>query len=113
SDGLATASTAFQLTVTATPSGLVAAYAFDEGAGPTVTDNSGNNNTGTLGAGVTWTPDGRFGSALVFNGSSLVTVPASPSLNLAAGMTLEAWVYPTTTPTSWRTVLFKEQPGQL
>jgi len=111
SDGLATSSTAFQLTVTATPSGLVAAYSFNEGAGPTVTDSSGNNNTGTLGAGVTWTTAGRFGSALVFNGSSLVTVPASPSLNLSAGMTLEAWVYPTASLTSWRTALMKEQTG--
>ena len=28
-------------------------------------------------------------------------------------MTLEAWVYPTVTPTTWSTVLMKEQPGAL
>ena len=28
-------------------------------------------------------------------------------------MTLEAWVYPTVTPTTWSTVLMKEQPGEL
>ena len=35
--------------------GLVAAYAMDEGTGTTLTDHSGNNNTGTLTNGPTWT----------------------------------------------------------
>ena len=94
-------------------SGLVAAYAFKEGAGSTIADASGNNNTGTLDSGVTWTTQGRFGSALVFNGGSAVTIPATTSLNLTTAMTLEAWVYPTVTPTTWSTVLMKEQPGAL
>jgi hypothetical protein len=94
-------------------SGLVAAYAFNEGTGTTVADISGRNNTGTLGSGVTWTAKGRFGSALVFDGSSYVTVPDDDSLDLTTGMTLAAWVYPTTTLTDWSTVLLKEQPGEL
>jgi hypothetical protein len=94
------------------PLGLVAAYAFDEGSGATVADASDNNNTGILGSGVTWTSQGTFGSALVFNGSSYITVNDAPSLDLTTGMTLEAWVYPTVTPTHWSTVLMKEQPGQ-
>src|SRR5205807_1496960 len=49
--------------------GLVAAYGFNEGSGPTVTDSSGNNNTGTI-SGATWTTAGRYGSALVFDGTS-------------------------------------------
>jgi hypothetical protein len=94
-------------------SGLVAAYAFREGAGSSVADASGNNNTGTIGSGITWTTQGRFGSALVFNGAGFVTIPGSTSLNLTTAMTLEAWVYPAVTPSSWSTVLLKEQPGAL
>jgi len=91
--------------------GLVAAYAFNEGAGTTVADISGNNNTGTIN-GATWTTAGRFGSALVFNGSSAqVTIPNAASLRLTTGMTLEAWVFPTATPTSWRAVIDKNVDG--
>src|SRR3989449_1827506 len=92
--------------------GLVAAYSFNEGGGAAVADASGNNNTGTLGTGVTWTGQGRFGSALVFNGAGFVTIPAAASLNLTTAMTLEAWVYPTATASTWSTVLMKEQPGE-
>jgi hypothetical protein len=94
------------------PSGLVAAYAFDETSSSTVTDVSGNNNTGTLGAGVGRTTGGRFGGALVFNGDSSVTVPHTVSLNLTMGMTLEAWVFPTAHGSGiWRNVIIKERPG--
>src|SRR5437762_900538 len=62
--------------------GLVAAYAFNEGAGTTVIDASGNNNTGTL-SGATWTSAGRYGNALVFNGTNArVTVANAASLRL-------------------------------
>jgi hypothetical protein len=36
-----------------------------------------------------------------------VTVPDSPSLRLTNGMTLEAWVFPTTVNGVWRDVIFK------
>ena len=40
---------------------------------------------------------GKFGGALQFNGtSSRVTIPDSASLHLSSGMTLEAWVNPST-----------------
>lgn len=91
--------------------GLVAAYSFSEGAGTTVTDSSGNGNTGTI-SGATWTTSGKFGNALVFNGTSAkVTVPNSTSLRLTTGMTLEAWVYPTTAPKAWRSVVAKNVDG--
>ena len=44
----------------AQPSDLVAAYAFDEGAGTSVTDLSGNGNAGQIGS-ATWTTSGKFG----------------------------------------------------
>ena len=96
----------------AAPSGLVAAYGFDEGSGTTTADRSGNGNTGTL-ANTTWAGagSGRFGNALFFNGSnSWVTVNSSSSLNLTTGMTLEAWVKPSLLGL-YRTVVFREQPG--
>ena len=51
----------------AQPSDLVAAYAFDEGSGPSVADLSGNGNVGALDE-ASWTSSGKFGSALSFNG---------------------------------------------
>jgi hypothetical protein len=42
----------------------------------------------------------------------MVTVPDANALDLAPGMTLEAWVKPTTV-SDWRTVMLKERPGQL
>src|SRR5438132_7316942 len=87
--------------------GLVAAYSFNEGSGTTVADSSGNNNTGTI-SGATWTTGGKFGNALVFNGTSArVTIPSSSSLQLTTGMTLEAWVNPSTVDGAWRDVIYK------
>jgi hypothetical protein len=107
SDGQASTNTTFPLTVTATPPSLVAAYGFNEGAGPTVIDTSGNGNTGSI-SGATWTTAGKYGNALVFNGTNaVVTVANAASLQLTTGMTLEAWVYPTASPSGWRAVIDK------
>ncbi len=47
---------------TPVPTGLVGAWAFNEGAGATASDASGNGNHGTVaGAGATWTPSGKYG----------------------------------------------------
>ena len=91
----------------ATATGLVAAYAFDEGSGTTVADASGNGHPGTI-ANTTWAASGKYGKALQFNGSNaLVTVPDAASLHLSSGMTLEAWVNPSTVDSSWRDVIYK------
>ncbi|HEY5866900.1 MAG TPA: LamG domain-containing protein [Candidatus Tectomicrobia bacterium] len=87
--------------------GLVAAYSFNEGNGTSVQDASGNGHTGTL-SGATWTPQGKFGAALTFNGTTnWVTVNDSSRLDLSTGMTLAAWVFPTST-TGVRDILLKE-----
>jgi len=100
------------ITVTASASSLVAAYDFNAGSGATVADVSGHGHTGTL-SGATWTPQGRFGAALSFDGANdWVTIADAAALDLTTGMTLSAWVYPTAT-TGWRTVLLKEQVGGL
>ena len=99
--------TATATTLATTGSGLVAAYSFDEGTGTTVTDLSGNRNTGTL-RNTTWTSAGKYGNALVFNGSSSwVTISDSSSLHLTSSMTLEAWVNPSSITRSWRDVIYK------
>ncbi len=90
--------------------GLVAAYNFDAGSGTTVTDLSGNGNTGTI-SNATWTSQGHSGSALSFNGTnSWVTINDSTSLHLSSGMTLEAWVDPATV-TNSSPVIFKQGSG--
>ena len=94
------------------PSGLIAAFTFSEGAGTTTADASGGGFAGTL-SGATWTPAGKFGSALSFDGvNDWVTVADAAALDLTSGMTIEAWVYPTAL-SGWRTVALKEAPGGL
>ncbi len=103
-----------QLTVTYTPAvaGLVAAYAFNENGGGTVADASGTGNQGTI-SGATWTTQGRYGNALQFDGTNdRVDVLDSNSLDLTNGLTVEAWVFPTTL-SGWRTVLMKETSNGL
>ncbi len=95
-------------TPSAQSSGLVAAYNFNETSGTTVTDASGNANTGTI-VGATRMPSGKFGGALSFNGTNArVTVPDSASLDLTNAMTLEAWVSPTVAPSGWRAIIDKD-----
>jgi fibronectin type 3 domain-containing protein len=94
------------------PPGLVAAYGFEHSSGTTAADSSGTGSTGTI-AGAASVAGGRFGRALSFDGvDDMVTVADSSPLDLAPGMTLSAWVKPTTVD-DWRTVLLKERPGSL
>jgi fibronectin type 3 domain-containing protein len=88
--------------------GLVLAYSFNAGSGTTVIDASSNGNNGTIN-GATWSTQGRYGGALSFNGTSnMVVIPNSASLNLSAGMTLQAWIMPTAVQSGWRTVMQRE-----
>ena len=86
----------------------IAAYAFNEGAGTTTADASGNGRTGVL-TNATWTAAGRYGGALSFNGSSSrVTVADAAPLHLSTAMTLEAWVRPSGTgAASWQALIYK------
>jgi hypothetical protein len=89
----------------------VAAYNFDQGSGTTLTDISGNGNNGTI-ANAAWTSSGKYGKALKFTGAvnSMVTINDTASLNFAQGMTLEAWVNPSSLNFSngWCTAIAKE-----
>ncbi|MFZ2521901.1 MAG: PQQ-dependent sugar dehydrogenase [Minisyncoccia bacterium] len=89
--------------------GLVAAYSFNEGFGTSLYDVSGNLNLGTI-DGATWTLTGKYGNALIFDGSNdWVTVADSNSLDLTNSITIEAWVNPSILPKGWRTIVAKEQ----
>jgi hypothetical protein len=77
------------------PAGLVAAFGFDERAGNVIRDASGHGLDGRR-VGAKRTTQGRFGSALSFDGvNDRVTVPDSAQLRLTDGLTIEAWVRPT------------------
>ena len=88
--------------------GLMAAFNFNAGTGSVLPDVSGNSNNGSLG-GATWSTTAHTGDShsLYFNGSSMVTVGNSASLDLTTGMTLEAWVDPTVVSTTWADVAYK------
>jgi len=75
------------------PTGLVAAYSFNEGKGTSTADASGNGNAGTLLNGTSWTT-GKMGNALLFDGvNDYVVVPNSASLNISGkGITLSFWI---------------------
>ncbi|MDA0180325.1 LamG domain-containing protein [Solirubrobacter phytolaccae] len=86
---------------------LVGAWSFNETSGTTAKDTSGQGNTGTV-SGATRVTAGKFGGALSFDGvNDTVNIPDSASLDLTTGMTLEAWVKPTST-AGYRSVVFKE-----
>jgi hypothetical protein len=79
------------------PSGLVAGYRFNEGAGTTTADLSGNAITGTLVNGPTWTT-GQYGGGLNFAGTSYVDLGSPALLQLTGSMTLTAWIRISTNP---------------
>ena len=87
--------------------GLVAAYGFNEGTATSVADASGNGHTGVI-SGATWSPQGKYGNALSFDGvNDWVTVNATSLLNITGAITMAAWVFPTVN-TGVRDILIKE-----
>jgi len=71
---------------------LVAWWRFDDGAGTTAIDSSGNGNDGTLRGGAQWV-DGQLGGAIQFNGSnSYVAAPHIPFNSRS--FTIAMWINP-------------------
>ncbi|MBV9073275.1 MAG: Ig-like domain-containing protein [Acidobacteria bacterium] len=79
------------LTVSATISGLVGRWAFDDGAGTTAVDSSGNGHSITLVNGVTWTA-GEAGDAITAASASK-QYAKTPALNLSTtkAVTVTLW----------------------
>jgi hypothetical protein len=69
---------------------LVLYLPFDEGAGDTVKDLSGNGNNGTL-KGAKWV-DGKSNKAVSLDGKSYIDIPNSDSLSPDQNITVMAWV---------------------
>jgi len=86
-------------------SGLVAAYGFDEGAGATAGDSSGNQRTGQLNR-VNWTATAVSGNALSFDGKkSYISIPAAGLPSNGASQTLSFWIYLNSRATNTQSVL--------
>jgi len=91
-----------------TPPTLIAAYAFNEGSGTISTDISGKGHVATL-TGATWNNTGKYGNSLTFNGTSdYVSIADTNDLDFTSGMTLEAWVYPTSVSPNPTVILVKQ-----
>jgi hypothetical protein len=85
---------------------LAAYYTFDEGRGDTLRDHSGNENHGKN-HGAQFVKVGT-GHALRFDGKDdFVDCGNGPSLDLTETVSLEAWVYPESIPTSHPGILGK------
>lgn len=79
---------------TATDTGLVAYWSFDEGSGTTAEDFSpANANTGTLTNGPTWV-DGKVGKALNFDGTNDYVTMGNTNDITTGDFTLAYWMNP-------------------
>jgi hypothetical protein len=90
--------------------GLVMALAFDETTGTTAIDSSPNPRNGVITQAVR-VAAGKFGGALRFDGVNdwvTITDVTNSKLDLSTGMTLEAWVNPSSL-SGWECVLMKER----
>ena len=89
------------------PNGLVLRMNFDEAAG-NATDTSGLGHVGAV-TGAVRVPGVHGGSALSFDGvDDSVTIADANSLDITAGMTLEAWVNPGVLQ-AWESLIVKER----
>ena len=71
----------------------VGLWHLNEGSGLTAYDTSGNGLDGTLENGVSWTPNGMFGSCLQFNAEyQRVWVADTSILDIPTELTIEAWI---------------------
>ena len=108
-DAAGNLATSAPVIVTVNNTNLMAAYGFTENTGTTATDNSGNNNNGTLTNGPTWSGSGRYGSAVLFDGTNdYINIIDASSLDLTNGMTMEAWVNPSNV-TGFKTIICKDR----
>ena len=70
---------------------IVGVWLFDEGAGDTVGDSSGNGNHGTINGDFQW-GNGTIGSAIAANGGGSIDVADSDSIaSIVSGLTVAGW----------------------
>lgn len=96
--------------------GYIGWWKFDEGAGDTTADSSGNGNPGVLGGGnaarkPVWTT-GKFGSGLSFDGvDDLVAMGSAALFNITGPVTVEAWIKPAADSAPGARVVSRGGPG--
>ncbi|MBL8551350.1 MAG: DUF4038 domain-containing protein [Hyphomonadaceae bacterium] len=91
----AQSSPAFSVTTAAqgsTPVGLVAAYSLNENAGSTARNSASASYNGTFAGTPTWSAAGKYGAALVFDGTDSVEIGNITQINGAQQVTVEAWM---------------------
>jgi uncharacterized repeat protein (TIGR01451 family) len=92
---------------------FVSSYSFEEGAGTTTADASGNN-PGTLVNGPTWTTAGRIGKALSFDGSNdYVDIGNGAQLQITGSMSISAWIFPTAHPNDDATIVSRRDSKRI
>ena len=99
----------FQINTAEGLDGLVVYFSFEDGAGETVTDQSGNGQNGILEGDTDWT-DGKFGKGLNFGGKNgIVRVVHSHQFEFTDGITICAWIRPTLErgPGEWQLIAAK------
>ena len=84
--------------------GLVAHYTFDEGAGTTVGDASGNGNDGVISGDPMWTA-GVLGGALDFSGDDYVDCGNDASLVIQDAITIACWIKIEAFVNDWETII--------
>jgi prepilin-type N-terminal cleavage/methylation domain-containing protein len=75
--------------------GLVGYWKFDEEAGATAADASGNGNTGTWSGGASHWTAGKVGGAGIFGTNNSVSAGTTNIPSGSAPRTITAWIYPT------------------
>ncbi len=103
----------FQVSTAKETNGLLVYFAFEDGAGETVTDLSGNGQDGILEGDTSWTR-GKYGKGLNFGGENgFVRVPHSRQFEFTEGITICAWIRPTLErgPGEWQLIAAKGPDG--
>ncbi len=99
----------FQVSTAKETDGMLVYFAFEDGAGETVTDLSGNGQDGILEGDTAWTR-GKFGKGLNFGGENgIVRVVHSRQFEFTEGITICAWIRPTLErgPGEWQLIAAK------
>jgi hypothetical protein len=91
------------------PPQLVVALPLDEGTGTIASDVSGQKNNANFVGGVTWDNAGKYGKAVALDGTGYLNIPASTSMAIAPAMTLEAWIYPTASPSGFSAIIVQDR----
>ncbi len=90
--------------------GLVGAWLMDDGNGKTVSDSSDNGLDGKVAQGNPKWVKGKFGGAMEFGGSDMVTVDDDAALDLKS-FTLSAWINIPKISGKWQIIASKENRG--